>query len=127
MEDFVVYILNSEKFNKNYTGFTSNLIQRLKSHNYLETTKYTLKFRPRIVIPVEFFIYKSEAMKREKYFKTGVERQFIQDLIVKLQRVGLISAAADIGSGLRRGGLLEKLQRNLELFSFKTFDKFVFF
>jgi putative endonuclease len=84
MEEFVVYILYSEKFNKNYTGFTSNLIERLKSHNYLETKGYTLKFRPWIVIHVEFFIYKSEAMKREKYFKTGVGREFIQDLILKL-------------------------------------------
>ena len=52
MEEFVVYILYSEKFNKNYTGFTSNLIERLKSNNYLETKGYTLKFRPWIVIHV---------------------------------------------------------------------------
>jgi putative endonuclease len=84
MEEFVVYILYSEKFNKNYTGFTSNLIERFKSHNYLETKRYTLEFRPWIVIHIELFIYKSEAMKREKYFKTGVGREFIQDLIIKL-------------------------------------------
>ena len=46
MEEFVVYILYSEKFNKTYTGFTSNLIERFKSHNLLETKGYTLKFRP---------------------------------------------------------------------------------
>ncbi|GIQ57707.1 hypothetical protein Flavo103_08430 [Flavobacterium collinsii] len=45
MEEFVVYILYSEKFNKTYTGFTSNLIERFKSHNLLETKGYTLKFR----------------------------------------------------------------------------------
>ncbi|PXY38641.1 endonuclease, partial [Flavobacterium cheongpyeongense] len=33
MAEFVVYILYSEKFKKNYTGFTSNLIERFKSHN----------------------------------------------------------------------------------------------
>jgi putative endonuclease len=37
MEEFVVYILYSERFNKNYTGFTSNLIERFKSHNYFST------------------------------------------------------------------------------------------
>ncbi|PXY38628.1 endonuclease, partial [Flavobacterium cheongpyeongense] len=37
MAEFVVYILYSEKFKKNYTGFTSNLIERFKSHNVLET------------------------------------------------------------------------------------------
>ncbi|MFQ6600658.1 GIY-YIG nuclease family protein [Flavobacterium sp. C3NV] len=55
MEEFVVYILYSEKFNKNYTGYTSNLIERFKSHNILETQGYTLKFRPWKVIHVEFF------------------------------------------------------------------------
>lgn len=81
MEEFVVYILYSEKFNKTYTGFTSNLIERFKSHNSLATKGYTLKFRPWNVIHVEFFSSKSEAMKREKHLKTGVGREFIQKLI----------------------------------------------
>jgi putative endonuclease len=84
MEDFVVYILYSESFNKNYTGFTSNLIERFKSHNHLGTKGYTLKFRPWMVIYVEFFSSKSEAMKREKYLKTGIGREFIQNLINNL-------------------------------------------
>ncbi|WP_326936105.1 GIY-YIG nuclease family protein [Flavobacterium sp. PL11] len=37
MEEFIVYILYSKKFNQNYTGFTSNLIERFKSHNLLAT------------------------------------------------------------------------------------------
>ncbi len=84
MDEFVVYILYSQKFNKNYTGFTSNLIERFKSHNFLETKGYTLKFRPWEVIYVEFFYSKSDAMKREKYLKSGVGREFIQDLILNL-------------------------------------------
>ena len=84
MEEFVVYILYSEKFNKNYTGFTSNLIERFKSHNFLETKGYTLKFRPWKVIHVEFFPSKAEAMKREKYLKTGIGRDFIKNLIQNL-------------------------------------------
>ena len=78
MEEFVVYILYSEKFNKNYTGFTSNLIERFKSHNFLETKGYTLKFRPWKVIYVESFPSKAESMKREKYLKTGIGRDFIK-------------------------------------------------
>jgi putative endonuclease len=81
MDEFVVYILYSEKFNKNYTGFTSNLISRFNSHNNLETKGFTLKFRPWKVIHVEFFDSKSEAMKREKDLKTGVGREFIQKVI----------------------------------------------
>ncbi|AXB55200.1 GIY-YIG nuclease family protein [Flavobacterium fluviale] len=84
MEEFVVYILYSERFNKNYTGFTSNLIERFKSHNNLGTKGYTLKFRPWKVIHVEFFTSKSKAMEREKYLKTGAGREFIKNLISKL-------------------------------------------
>jgi putative endonuclease len=33
---FTVYILYSEKHGKTYVGFTSNLIERFKSHNALQ-------------------------------------------------------------------------------------------
>ncbi len=84
MEEFVVYILYSKKFNKNYTGYTSNIIERFKSHNLLATKGHTMKYRPWIVIHVKFFHSKSEAIKREKYLKTGVGREFIKKLIQNL-------------------------------------------
>ena len=84
MNEFVVYILYSEKFNKTYTGFTSNLIERFKSHNNLSTKGYTLKFRPWIVIHIEFFNSKTEAINREKYLKSGIGREFIQNIIKNL-------------------------------------------
>jgi len=84
MNEFVVYILYSEKFNKTYTGFTSNLIERFKSHNNLSTKGYTLKFRPWIVIHIEFFNSKTEVIKREKYLKSGIGREFIQNIIKNL-------------------------------------------
>lgn len=66
MDEFVVYILYSKKHNKTYTGFSSNLLERFKSHNFLETKGYTIKFRPWKVIHVEFFNSKTEAIKKEK-------------------------------------------------------------
>ena len=42
MEEFVVYILYSERFNKNYTGFTSNLIEGFKSNNHLGFKGFSL-------------------------------------------------------------------------------------
>ncbi|MDQ8011651.1 MAG: GIY-YIG nuclease family protein [Flavobacterium nitrogenifigens] len=84
MDEFVVYILYSEKFRKTYIGFTSNLIERFKSHNFLETKGYTPQFRPWIVLHIEFYNSKSEAMKREKYLKTGIGREFIKNLIPKI-------------------------------------------
>jgi len=84
MDEFVVYILYSKKFNKNYTGFTSNLIARYKSHNFFGKKGFTLKFRPWEVVYVEFFYTKSDAVDREKYLKSGVGREFIQNLILNL-------------------------------------------
>jgi len=84
MNEFVVYILYSEKFNQHYTGYTSNIIERFKSHNHLATKGHTIKYRPWIVIHIEFFNSKSEAMKKEKYLKTGIGREFIKNIIQNL-------------------------------------------
>ncbi|MFO7825668.1 MAG: GIY-YIG nuclease family protein [Cyclobacterium sp.] len=43
---FTVYALYSEKFDKIYIGFTSDLQKRLISHNELGTKGWTIKFRP---------------------------------------------------------------------------------
>ncbi len=80
MEEFVVYILYSEKYDKTYVGFTSNLLQRFKSHNALGAKGYTLKFRPWKVIHVEFYDNKKAAQNREQYFKTGKGREEIKQI-----------------------------------------------
>ena len=84
MEEFVVYILFSKEYCKTYVGFTSNLLERFKSHNFLSKKGYTIKFRPWQVIHVEFFSTKSEALKREKFLKSGKGREFIKEIISKL-------------------------------------------
>jgi putative endonuclease len=82
--EHIVYILYSITHKKNYTGVTSNLIQRFYSHNIFGKGSSS-KFRPWIVVHVEFFATKSEAFKREKYFKSGrgvrVKKQIIQDFL----------------------------------------------
>lgn len=80
---FTVYVLYSEKFNKIYIGFTSDLEKRLISHNELGKKGWTIKFRPWKVIHTEEFESKKEAMNREKYLKTGAGREFIRSLIPK--------------------------------------------
>ena len=75
--EFVVYILKSSRFNKIYIGFTSNLIQRFYAHNHLSNKGYTKHYRPWIVIHVEFFKDKKEAIQREKFLKSGVGRKWI--------------------------------------------------
>ncbi len=83
MEGFVVYILFSKKYMKTYVGFTSNLIERMKSHNVLGTKGYTIKYRPWVVINVQFFTSKKEAMQMEKFYKTGKGREIIKQLIAE--------------------------------------------
>ncbi len=80
MDEFVVYILFSKRFNKTYVGFTSNLVERFKSHNQLSKTGFTTKYRPWEVIYVEFFHSKSDALLKEKFFKTGIGREIIKEL-----------------------------------------------
>lgn len=78
--DFVVYVLFSKNHNTIYTGYTSDLISRFKSHNELSTKGHTTKFRPWEVIHVEFYTDKKSAMAREKYLKTGAGRDYIKSL-----------------------------------------------
>lgn len=78
---FTVYALYSEKHNKIYIGYTSNIEQRLLSHNELETKGYTLKYRPWKIIYTETLVTKSDAIKREKQLKTAKGREFIWTLV----------------------------------------------
>jgi putative endonuclease len=76
---FTVYILYTEKDKKHYTGFTSNLEMRLKSHNEFGHD-WTSKYRPWKLIFTKEYSDKSEAMQYEKWLKTGVGREFIKSI-----------------------------------------------
>ena len=74
---FCVYILFSEKDNLLYTGFSTNLENRIKNHND-GGTKSTAYRRPLKLIFCEFYLYEEEARKREKYFKTTMGKKAIK-------------------------------------------------
>ena len=78
---FTVYVLYSKDYNKIYIGFTSDLKQRLLSHNELGKKGWTIKFRPWELIYTEEFQLKSDVMKREKELKTATGRNFIWSII----------------------------------------------
>ena len=83
---YKVYILYSVKYKKNYIGYTSNIEQRLLSHNELATKGWTIKFRPWQIIYIEEFATKQEALKKEKELKSGKGRKWIHNsLLIKLQ------------------------------------------
>jgi putative endonuclease len=77
---YTVYILFSEKYNKHYTGFTSDLPLRLKSHNGFGRG-WTSKYRPWKLIYDRQFSAKQEAIDYEKWLKTGAGRDFIKMLV----------------------------------------------
>jgi putative endonuclease len=75
---FKVYFLYSKNFNKIYIGFSSNLDERIKSHNELATKGWTIRYRPWELIYFETFDSKAEAMKREKELKSYKGRSFLK-------------------------------------------------
>ena len=70
LNGFVVYILYSKKSDRNYTGCTNHLIQRFYSHNIYGKDSTRL-YRPWVVVHVEFYDTKEEALRREKHYKSG--------------------------------------------------------
>jgi putative endonuclease len=82
---FTVYALYSKTYDKIYIGFSSNLEERLKSHNFLAHKGWTIKFRPwELVFTLELET-KAEAMLKEKQLKSAKGREFIWGLINSLK------------------------------------------
>jgi putative endonuclease len=77
---YTVYVLFSDNYNKHYTGFTSNLEQRLLSHNQ-PGKDWTQSFRPWRIIYTKEFNSKQDALQHEKWLKTGAGRDFIRTVI----------------------------------------------
>lgn len=68
---FYVYIIKSIKYpNKIYTGFSSNLKERIKEHNK-GTSPHTSKLKPWKLIFYSAFENKKTALDFEKYLKSS--------------------------------------------------------
>ncbi len=72
---YYVYVLKSQKDGNLYIGQTSNLNQRLVSHNS-GRIKSTKRQTPLELIHVEEFETRGEAMEREKALKDIKSRDF---------------------------------------------------
>jgi putative endonuclease len=76
---FTVYILRSQLDNKRYIGFTDNLDRRISEHNSGRVAS-TKNRRPLYLTYTESFGSKDEAMKREKFFKSHLGRNFLSSI-----------------------------------------------
>jgi putative endonuclease len=75
---YCTYVLLSKKDGKFYIGFSSDLNKRLQAHRSgkVQSTKSRGPF---ILVYYETCINQRDALKREKYFKTGFGRRFLNN------------------------------------------------
>ncbi len=75
---FYVYVLESQKDKRLYTGWTNDLRKRFSKHNNHEV--YSTKGRgPFIVIYYEACLNEQDARARERYLKTGMGKRYIKN------------------------------------------------
>ncbi|PNQ75256.1 endonuclease [Hanstruepera neustonica] len=77
MDKYFKYVLSSEVDGRLYKGHTDNLDNRIIEHN-VGKTKSTKGYLPWELVYFETFETREESIEREKYFKTGVGRQFLK-------------------------------------------------
>ncbi len=79
---FYVYVLQSETTHHHYTGYAADLAQRVGQHN-AGITKSTKNRGPWKLVYQEQYESRAEAMRREKFLKSGQGREQLADLIAR--------------------------------------------
>lgn len=75
-----IYVLQSEKNKTRYIGNTENLEVRLKEHNH-GRSRYTSAHCPWKIIYKESVESRAQAIRREKFLKSGTGRKILDTLI----------------------------------------------
>jgi putative endonuclease len=81
---YYVYILRNTETGKLYKGSTSDLQERLAEHNRGGVAS-TRSGRPWKAVYYEAFAVKSDALREEKFLKSGKSRERIKYLFGELQ------------------------------------------
>ena len=74
---FYVYVLYSKSVDKYYTGFTTDLVQRVAEHNSLTGTRWTRGKGPWALVYYEEFGVEQEARVREIKLKRKKRRSYL--------------------------------------------------
>jgi putative endonuclease len=80
-----IYVLWSSKLNKRYVGSTEEVGKRFDEHNR-GCNKFTKGGIPWLVIYQEKFSTKTEALKREKFLKSGQGRAWLDKQLPIIRR-----------------------------------------
>jgi putative endonuclease len=75
---YYVYILLSERDNQFYTGYTSDLKERVRLHNDGKVYS-TRNRRPFKLIYFEGCLHQQDATRREKYLKSGNGKIYLRN------------------------------------------------
>jgi putative endonuclease len=78
---YTVYVLKSEVDGRLYKGFTSNIVSRVKEHNRGKQ-KSTSGYKPWKLVYSEEVSSRHEARDREKFLKSGIGREFLNNIMV---------------------------------------------
>ena len=78
-----VYVLHSPLYDKIYIGESSDLGVRFIYHNQGPKKGWTSRFRPWVLVHMEKFGNRSDALKREKQLKSSAGRRWIRRVILK--------------------------------------------
>ncbi len=74
---FYVYAIESCVDKRIYVGFTMDIDNRIKQHN-AGRTKSTKGYKPWKLLYFEFVNSRIDARNREKYFKSGIGKEFLK-------------------------------------------------
>jgi putative endonuclease len=80
MTKFYTYVLQSEKDKKFYVGFTTNIVERLDTHNAGKVTS-TKNRLPMKIVYWEGCLRREDATKRGKYLKSSWGKRYIKNRI----------------------------------------------
>ena len=75
---FYVYVLRSQADRMFYTGYTSNLEQRMNQHETGQVES-TARRRPLSLVYFEACLDRSDATRREKYLKSTWGKRYIKN------------------------------------------------
>jgi len=74
---YYVYVIESESTGRLYKGMTTDVEQRLREHNHGQVDA-TKPYMPYSLIYFEGFVNKSDALRQEKYLKSGSGRELLK-------------------------------------------------
>ncbi|MFH0772315.1 MAG: GIY-YIG nuclease family protein [Candidatus Omnitrophota bacterium] len=83
---YYAYVLKSKKNGKHYIGHTENIERRLYEHNAVtDKCKFTYISGPWDLMFFENFSTRSDAMKHERFLKSGKGREYIKNKIAAIK------------------------------------------